>query len=201
MPGEITADVYVAVKGRVAGIITIKDTLHPESVKAIVDLKRMGMETALITGDNRTAAEAIAGQVGIEKIFAHVLPEEKAAYIKELQKEGKVVAMVGDGINDAPALAQADVSIAVGSGTDVAMETADITLMKPGIGSVVEAIYLSRRTMRTIRQNLFWAFFYNIICIPLAAAGMLSPIVAAAAMTFSDICVVFNSLRLKRVKL
>jgi Cu+-exporting ATPase len=155
----------------------------------------------MLTGDTAQTAQVIAGQAGIGRIFSGLLPEQKALKIKALQAEGKIVAMVGDGINDAPALAQADVSIAMSSGTDIAMETADITIMKSDLRGVVRAIVLSRRTMRTIRQNLFWAFIYNAIGIPLAAFGFLNPIFAAAAMALSSVSVVSNSLRLRTIQI
>jgi Cu+-exporting ATPase len=200
--------VCVAVNGKAAGLLAIADPLKDDSVEAVSKLKKMGLEVAMLTGDNRKTAEAVARKVGIEKVISEVLPQDKVEEIKKLQAEGKKVAMVGDGINDAPALVQADVGIAIGSGTDVAMEASDITLIKENLTGVVSAIELSKKTVRTIKQNLFWAFIYNAIGIPVAAGILypffgilLSPIVASAAMAFSSVSVVSNSLRLKRVKL
>lgn len=192
---------FIARAGRVIGIIAVADTLKDHSTEAVAKLKEIGVETIMLTGDNERTAKAIAVQVGIDRVIANVLPGEKAAVIKKLQREGKVVAMVGDGINDAPALAQSDIGIAVGSGSDIAKETGGIVLIQDDLRDVVAGISLSKATMRKIKQNLFWALGYNTLAIPIAAVGLLNPMIAAAAMALSSLTVVGNSLLLKRYRI
>jgi len=190
--------VCVAHAGVPLGVIGIADTLRPTARRAVQRLSAAGIASAIISGDNATRVQALASEVGVEEHHAEVRPADKAARVRELQSDGAVVAMVGDGINDAPALAQADVGIAIGTGTDVALEAADVALMRSDPNDVATAILLSRQTMRIIKQNLFWAFFYNCLGVPLAAAGVIPPTFAAGAMALSSISVVSNSLRLRR---
>jgi Cu+-exporting ATPase len=198
---------FVAMDRQPAGLIAVADTLKEFTVEAIQRLHKLGIETAMITGDNRRTAEAIARQVGIDSVMAEVLPQDKAEEVKKLQASGKVVAMVGDGVNDAPALAQADVGMAIGSGTDVAKETGDVILIKDDIRDVVVALEVARATMRKVKQNLFWAFFYNTLAIPLAAGLLypstsliISPELAGLLMAVSSITVTLNTLLLKGFK-
>jgi Cu+-exporting ATPase len=213
MESQARTPLWIAVDGEAVGLVAVADAVKEGSKEAVADLRERGLRVVMLTGDNRHTAEAIAREVGIDEIRADVLPDQKASVVKELQDGGKMVAMVGDGVNDAPALVQADVGIAIGTGTDVAMEAADVTLIRGDLRSVPQALALSGATMRSIKQNLFWAFFYNTILIPVAAGVLyplaflpmmlrqLHPILAALAMAFSSVTVVGNSLRLRRVKI
>ena len=199
---------HVTIDGQLAGLIAVADAIKASAKSAVERLQRQGIEVIMMTGDNRQTAEAVAKELKIDHVFAEVMPEDKAAKVKELQEQGKIVAMAGDGVNDAPALAQADVGIAFASGTDVAIESADITLLKPDLEGILKARNLSRATMGNIRQNLFFAFAYNVIGVPIAAGVLfpvfgllLSPMIASAAMTFSSVSVIVNALRLRNLKL
>jgi Cu+-exporting ATPase len=196
--GEGQTVVVVAWDGAVRGLLAVADRVKHTSAEAVADLKALGLTPVLLTGDNERTARAVAAAVGVERVLADVLPEEKVGEVRRLQDAGEVVAMVGDGVNDAPALAQADLGLAIGTGTDVAIEASDLTLVSGDLRSAADAIALARRTLRTIKGNLFWAFAYNVAAIPLAVVGLLNPIVAAAAMAFSSVFVVTNSLRLRR---
>ena len=190
--------VWLAVDGRIGAVIVVSDTIKETSRAAIAELRDLGLTPVLLTGDNRRAAHAVARQLDIDEVIAEVLPAEKVDQIKRLQGEGKVVAMVGDGVNDAAALAQADLGLAMGTGTDVAIEASDLTLVRGDLRAAPDAIRLARATLRTIKGNLFWAFAYNVAALPLAALGLLNPMIAGAAMAFSSVFVVSNSLRLRR---
>jgi len=192
--------VWVAWDGQIRAVIVVSDTVKDTSAEAIGQLRQLGLRPVLLTGDNQRAASAVAAQVGIEPVdvIAEVLPADKVDVVKQLQDQGKVVAMVGDGVNDAAALAQADLGLAMGTGTDVAIEASDLTLVRGDLRAAPDAIRLARATLKTIKGNLFWAFAYNVAAIPLAALGLLNPLIAGAAMAFSSLFVVSNSLRLRR---
>ncbi|MFR1435659.1 MAG: HAD-IC family P-type ATPase, partial [Acutalibacteraceae bacterium] len=192
---------YMAVDGQPAAVMAVADPVRDTSAKALRELHELGIRTVMVTGDNRRTAEAVGRAVGIDEVVAEVLPDGKVELVEKYKQDGKIVAMAGDGINDAPALAAADVGFAMGTGTDIAMESGDVVLVGGGLTALVTAVKISRATMRKIRQNLFWAFFYNCIGIPVAAFGLLSPVIAGAAMAFSSVSVVTNSILLKRTKL
>ncbi len=199
---------FLSIDGKFAGLLGVADRVKESAKGAIVELHRQKIEVVMMTGDNQKTAESVAQELGIDKVFADVLPEQKAIKVKELQASGKIVAMAGDGVNDAPALAQAEVGIAMGTGTDVAIESADITLLKGDLRGILRAKKLSEATMKNIRQNLFFAFIYNVVGVPVAAGILfpifgllLSPMIASAAMTFSSVSVILNALRLRNLKL
>jgi Cu+-exporting ATPase len=195
-----TTVVWVAADGSPCGLIALGDRVKPTSRQAVAELRALGLTPVLLSGDNERTAGAVAAAVGIDRVLANVLPDGKAAEIRRLQSTGQVVAMVGDGVNDAPALAQADLGLAVGTGTDVAIEASDLTLVSGDPLAAADAIRLARRTLATIKANLFWAFAYNVVAVPLAVAGVVQPITAAGAMAFSSVFVVTNSLRLRRFR-
>src|SRR4029079_11613354 len=198
---EVTVDrAGVHWGGKLRARLVVEDTVKPTSAEAIRELRALGLTPVLLTGDSEATARRVADEVGIERVRAEVYPGDKAAEIRQLQQEGHVVAMVGDGVNDAPALAQADLGLSIGTGTDVAIEASDLTLVSGDLRAAVDAIRLSRATLRTIKQNLVWAFGYNVIALPLAAAGLLNPVIAGAAMALSSLSVVFNALRLRRFR-
>jgi Cu+-exporting ATPase len=192
--------VVVGWDGAVRGVLVVADTVKPTSAEAIAELRELGLTPVLLTGDHERAARTVAAVVGIDDVVAEVMPDDKVAVVRDLQAQGKVVAMVGDGVNDAAALAQADLGLAMGTGTDAAIEASDLTLVRGDLRVAADAIRLSRRTLRTIQTNLFWAFAYNVAALPLAALGLLSPLIAGAAMATSSLFVVSNSLRLFRFR-
>lgn len=198
---EAKTAMLVAVNGKLAGILAVADTLKEDSVPAIAEIEKMGIRTVMITGDNQRTANAIARKIGMSRVLAEVLPEGKVDEIKKLQAEFGTVAMVGDGINDAPALKQANVGIAIGAGTDIAIEAADITLVRGELSAIISAIKLSNATFSKIKQNYFWAWFYNAIAIPAAFLGLIHPVIGAAAMATSSLNVVLNSTRLRRARI